>query len=169
MDPRTEAELARALRGGDASAFEGFYDRYHEWVAGLALRFTANREDALDVLQETFTYLFRRGRDFELRSQMKTFLYPVVKHLSLARRQAARRQAPLDPRTDPAAPPVGSGELDGLLVGLSEVQQEVVLLRFVDGLDLQAIADALEVPLGTVKSRLHSALDLIRGRHFPNR
>jgi len=169
MDARTDAELARALRGGDASAFEAFYDRYHEWVAGLALRFTANREDALDVLQETFIYLFRRSRDFELRSQMKTFLYPVVKHLSLSRRQTARRQAPLDPRTDPAAPPVRSAELDSLLVGLSEVQQEVVLLRFVDGLDLQAISDALEVPLGTVKSRLHSALDLLRGRTFPNR
>jgi RNA polymerase sigma-70 factor (ECF subfamily) len=54
-------------------------------------------------------------------------------------------------------------------VGLSDVQQEVVLLRFVDGLDLQAIADALDVPLGTVKSRLHSALEFLRGKNFPNR
>jgi RNA polymerase sigma-70 factor (ECF subfamily) len=169
MDPRTDAELARALRGGDASAFEAFYDRYHEWVVALAFRFTAHREDALDVLQETFAYLFRRSRDFELRSQMKTFLYPVVKHLSIARRQAARRQAPLDPKMDPAAPADRSAAIDGLLVGLSEVHQEVVLMRFVDGLDLQAIAEALEVPLGTVKSRLHTALDLLRGRNFPNR
>ena len=101
MDPRTDAELATALRGGDASAFEAFYDRYHAWVAALAFRFTGHREDALDVLQETFAYFFRRSRDFELRSQLKTFLYPVVKHLSIARRQAARRQAPLDPKFDP--------------------------------------------------------------------
>jgi RNA polymerase sigma-70 factor (ECF subfamily) len=169
MDPRTDAELARALRAGDASAFEAFYDRYHEWVVALAFRFTAQREDALDVLQETFTYLFRRSRDFELRTQMKTFLYPVVKHLSIARRQSVRRQAPLDPKRDPAAPPDRSGEIADLLAGLSEVQEEVVLLRFVDGLDLQSIADALKVPLGTVKSRLHSALDLLRGRNFPIR
>src|SRR5436190_21723529 len=169
MDPRTDAELARALRDGDASAFEAFYDRYHEWVATLAFRFTAHREDALDVLQETFAYLFRRSRDFELRSQMKTFLYPVVKHLSIARRQSSRRQAPLDPKLDPAAPAERSGDVPDLLVGLSDVQQEVVLLRFVDGLDLQAIADSLDVPLGTVKSRLHSALDLLRGKTFPNR
>jgi RNA polymerase sigma-70 factor (ECF subfamily) len=169
MDPRTDAELARALRAGDASAFEAFYDRYHAWVAALAFRFTAHREDALDVLQETFAYLFRRRHDFELRSQMKTFLYPVVKHLSIARRQAARRHAPLGPRLDPAAPASRSGDLAGLLDGLSEAQQEVVLMRFVDGLDLQAIADALDVPLGTVKSRLHSALELLRGRNHPNR
>jgi DNA-directed RNA polymerase specialized sigma24 family protein len=42
-------------------------------------------------------------------------------------------------------------------------------MRFVDGLDLQAIADALEVPLGTIKSRLHSALELLRGKNIPNR
>jgi len=169
MDPRTDAELARALGEGDASAFEAFYDRYHEWVVALAFRFTAHREDALDVLQETFAYLFRRARDFELRSQMKTFLYPVVKHLSISRRTATRRQAPLDPKLDPAAPADRSTGVAELLTGLSEVQQEVVLMRFVDGLDLQAIADALDVPLGTIKSRLHSALELLRGMNFPNR
>jgi RNA polymerase sigma-70 factor (ECF subfamily) len=169
MDPRSDAELARALRDGDATAFDAFYDRYHEWVASLAFRFTKHRDDALDVLQETFAYLHRKRRDFELRSQMKTFLYPVVKHLSLSRAQAARRQSPLDPRLDPPAPPAASDDVASLLQGLSELQQEVVLLRFVDGLDLQAIADALDVPLGTVKSRLHSALEILRGRILPNR
>ena len=169
MDPRTDAELARALREGDPSAFDAFYARYHAWVTTLAFRFTNNREDALDVLQDTFAYLHRKRRDFDLRSQMKTFLYPVVKHLALSRAQLARRHAPLDPRIDPATPPASTDDVGSLLSGLSDVQQEVVLMRFVDGLDLQAIADALEVPLGTVKSRLHSALELLRGRNFPNR
>jgi RNA polymerase sigma-70 factor (ECF subfamily) len=169
MDPRTDAELARALRESDPSAFEALYSRYSEWVASLALRFTDHHEDALDVLQETFAYLFRKRHDFELRSQMKTFLYPVVKHLSISRKQAARRQQPLDPRLDPPAPGSAGDGAALLLTGLSDVQQEVVLLRFVDGLDLQAIAVALGVPLGTVKSRLHSALDLLRNRNLPNR
>jgi RNA polymerase sigma-70 factor, ECF subfamily len=168
-DQRTDAELARAWRDGDASAFNALYERYHPWVATLAFRFTRNREDALDVLQDTFAYLHRKRRDFELRSQMKTFLYPVVKHLALSRAQLARRQAPLDPRLDPPAPAAQTDETSALLQGLSDVQQEVVLMRFVDGLDLQAIADALEVPLGTVKSRLHSALELLRGRIPPIR
>ena len=169
MDERTDAELARAWRDGDASAFETLYARYHAWVTTLAFRFTKNREDALDVLQDTFAYLHRKRRDFELRSQMKTFLYPVVKHLAISRPQVARRQTPLDSRHDPEAPTPSTDEVTALLSGLSDVQQEAVLMRFVDGLDLQAIADALEVPLGTVKSRLHSALELLRGRNFPNR
>ena len=166
---RSDDELARAWRSGDLSAFDEIYARYHEWVAGLAFRFTKNREDALDVLQDTFAYLHRKRQSFELRSQMKTFLYPVVKHLAVSRAKLARRQAPLDPRLDPAAPAASIDETAALLSGLSDVQAEVVLLRFVDGLDLQAIADALEVPLGTVKSRLHSALEILRGRNFPNR
>jgi len=166
---RSDEELARAWRSGDASAFDELYSRYHEWVASLAFRFTRNREDALDVLQDTFAYLHRKRRDFELRSQMKTFLYPVIKHLSVSRARLARREAPLDPKLDPAAPAPTTDETAALLQGLSDVQQEVILMRFVDGLDLQAIADALEVPLGTVKSRLHSALDLLRGRIPPNR
>jgi RNA polymerase sigma-70 factor (ECF subfamily) len=166
MLSRTDAELVSAWRGGDDSAFEELYGRYHSWVASLAYRFTRNRDDALDVLQDTFSYLHRKRRGFELRSQMKTFLYPVVKHLSLSRR---RRETALDPKLDPAAPPTPTDETAALLQGLSDVQQEVVLLRFVDGLDLQAIADALEVPLGTVKSRLHSALELLRGKIPPNR
>jgi RNA polymerase sigma factor (sigma-70 family) len=126
MDPRTDAELARALRSGDAAAFEALYDRYHEWVAALAFRFTAHREEALDVLQETFTNLFRRGRDFELGSQMKTFLYPVVKHLSIARRQTVRWQAPPDPGMEPAAPLDRSGEVDGLRPGIAHRSTEVL-------------------------------------------
>src|SRR6187401_630960 len=138
MDPRPDTELARALRAGDASAFDALYERYHEWVLTLAFRFTKNREDALDVLQDTFAYLHRKRRDFELRSQMKTFLYPVVKHLAISRATLARRQAPLNPRLDPAAPPASADNVAELLSSLSEVQQEVVLMRFVDGLDLQA-------------------------------
>ena len=169
MDQRTDAELARAWRDGDAAAFNALYDRYHAWVTTLAFRFTRNREDALDVLQDTFAYLHRKRREFELRSQMKTFLYPVVKHLAVSRARLARRHPPLDPNLGPAAPASSTDETAALLQGLSDVQQEVVLMRFVDGLDLQAIADALEVPLGTVKSRLHSALDLLRGRIPPIR
>src|ERR1051325_5584744 len=123
MDERTDAELARAWRDGDASAFETLYARYHAWVVSLAFRFTRNREDALDVLQDTFAYLHRKRRDFELRSRMRTFLYPVVKHLAVSRARLARRQAPLDPKLDPAAPAATTDETAALLQGLSDVQQ----------------------------------------------
>jgi RNA polymerase sigma-70 factor (ECF subfamily) len=53
-------------------------------------------------------------------------------------------------------------ELTAVLAGLNEAQREIVLMRFVDGMSLKEIADALDVPLGTVKSRLHHALQTLR-------
>lgn len=167
MEPSDE-DLVRAFRNGDDHAFAALYDRWQDWVAALAFRFTGDRDAALDVLQDAFAYLVRRRGDLELRSAMKTFLYPVVKNLAIDRRRRTRREAPLPPDLQAAAPPADPGGVDHLLAGLSDAQREVVLMRFTDGMDLQGIADALQVPLGTVKSRLHSALEIIRSRH-PNR
>lgn len=160
-EPPDEA-LIEAIRGGDPRAFETLYDRYQDWVVSLALRFSGNREDALDVLQETFTYFFRKFPGFRLTSKLKTFLYPVIKHLAVRKRELSRRRVTLEGDREAPARPEGSAE--PLLARLPEAQQEVVRLRFVDGLDLQEIAEALEVPLGTVKSRLHAALETLRGK-----
>ncbi len=165
---RTDAELVEAIRGGDPSAFEALYDRYQDWVVSLAFRFCGNREDALDVLQETFTYFFRKLPAFELRSQMKTFLYPAVKHLALSRKAARLRPIPAERPSGEAAPDRSPEEFEGLLADLPEPQKEVVLMRFADGLDLKEIAEALEIPLGTVKSRLHNAIEILK-RIFPDR
>lgn len=161
----TDGELVRRFREGDDRALAELYERHHAWIASLAARFCGDADAALDVLQDTFAYLVRKRADLELRAAMRSFLYPVVKHLSLNRKRADRPTAPL---SDVPAPPVPAGAVDDLLSGLSDAQQEVVRMRFSDGLDLQAIADALGVPLGTVKSRLHSALEILRSR-LPNR
>ena len=101
---------------------------------------------------------------FKLTSRLTTFLYPAVKNISIGfRRKSARfigGDAPLDPT--PAPTPAHASELTTVVAGLPEIQQEVVLMRFVDGLSLEEIATALSIPLGTVKSRLHNALNTLR-------
>ena len=154
-----DGELIEAARRGD---FDPLYDRYADWIATLAYRFCSNREDALDVVQDAFAYFFRKLPGFELRSSLKTFFYPVVKHLALSKKEATRRLFPLPEGTDPAAGQIGDPHFSDLLASLPDGQQEVVLLRFVEGLDLKEIAEALEIPLGTVKSRLHAALGTLR-------
>ena len=169
-DARSDADLVRALNAGDASAFDALYYRHRDWVVRLAHRFTGNGDDALDVMQETFSYLFRKFPGFVLSASMTTFLYPVVKNLSIAARKKRTRQAQLSadkPWPDPAAPEtVDYGkqreELAAVLGGLPEAHREVVLMRFVDGMSLVEIADALGVPEGTVKSRLHNAIAALR-------
>src|SRR5438477_723999 len=93
MDDRTDRDLVDALNAGDMRAFDALYFRYRDWVVRLAMRFTGNADDALDVLQETFAYVFRKFPGFVLTAKMSTFLYPVVKNLSIAARRKRGREA----------------------------------------------------------------------------
>jgi RNA polymerase sigma-70 factor (ECF subfamily) len=163
----SDLELVAAANRGEVDGFETLYRRYRDWVVGLAYRYTRDRELALDVLQETFLYVLGKFPGFELRSEMKTFLYPTVRHLSVALQSKASRKPPttgslkFEPPPDPCA--------DERLRGLAELmedlpvgQREVLMLRFADGLSLAEVAEALQIPLGTVKSRLHGAIEALR-------
>jgi RNA polymerase sigma-70 factor, ECF subfamily len=168
-DAPSDCELITAINGGDAAAFEILYHRYREWVTGLAFRFTGDNDAALDVLQETFLYVLRKFPGFRLSANFKTFLYPAVRNLSIAaRRKAERYQASeealqqLENAPAPISSDLASDDLSTVLAGLPEEQREVVLLRFVDGLSLNEISEAMAIPLGTVKSRLHNALHALR-------
>ena len=177
LDPRTDQELVEAANRGDGAAFDALYRRYRDWVVSLAWRFTGNREDALDVLQETFTYLLRKFPSggasaqvpgFRLTAGMKTFLYTAVRNRSIdLRRRRVRNTPGDDPLAELPAPPSPSADaqrsdLADALAGLSEPHREILLMRFADDMTLAEIASALDIPLGTVKSRLHSAIEAIR-------
>ena len=166
-DSRSDEALVEAANEGDVSAFEAIYYRYRDWVVRLAYRFTGNHDDALDVLQDTFAYFLKKFPRFRLSAKMTTFLYPVVKNLSIAVRRKGRRYV-LDNgllREVPAPPKeryASREELAAALGSLPEGQREVLLMRFVDEMSLQEIATALGIPLGTVKSRLHNSLKTLR-------
>jgi RNA polymerase sigma-70 factor (ECF subfamily) len=167
-DDRSDQSLVAALNGGDPSAFDAIYYRYRDWVVRLAYRFTSNHADALDVLQETFAYLFRKFPGLILSARMTTFLYPVVKNLSIAAQRKRERHASDENIPEPIAPAalesaeLARGDLSFALASLPEAQREVVLMRFVDDMSLAEIAAALGIPEGTVKSRLHNAIAALK-------
>ena len=167
-DNRTDLQLVQALNHGEQAAFDVLYLRHRDWVLRLALRFTGHHDDALDVLQETFAYFVRKFPGFELTAALTTFLYPAVKNLSSAARRKRQRSLGGDQEAlsrIPAIQPTESPDVDPLsqtLAGLSDPHREILLMRFVDDMTQPEIAAALDVPLGTVKSRLHHALLAVR-------
>ncbi len=174
LDRRSDEELVDVCNVGDAesaaAAFEALYRRHRDFVLRVARRFTRDRDLALDALQETFAYLLRKfppaGNGLHLTAKLATLLYPVAKSSAItARRKAARLQGAGDTELEdlPAAPALESDDaLAAALARLSPERREVLTLRFVDDLSLAEIAAALEVPLGTVKSRLHLAIKELR-------
>ncbi len=166
-DDQTWVERANA---GDAEGFERLFEAHRQWVLALATRFTGNREDALDVLQESFADLFSRFPGFRLTSTLRAYLYPVVKHRSMSLLRRRRRTIALEGVRDLGPDPAKAltwfvdtpGDFDRLIEALPLGQREVVRLRFALDLRLHEIAEALGIPLGTVKSRLHLALAALR-------
>ncbi len=165
-DTRTDHELVDAANGGDEEAMTAIYGRHRGWVYGLAMRFGASETDAHDVVQETFRYLFGKFPGFELKAAMTTFLYPVVRNrvIDLGRkRQRDQRLSDALPEPEPIADEKDARDavLD-MIADLPEFQREVLLLRFVEELSLNQVAARLNVPTGTIKSRLHNALKALR-------
>lgn len=166
-DPRTDQDLIAAAGQGDPAAFEALYFRYRDWVLRLAWRFTGDHDLALDVLQETFAYLLTKLPSLQLTARMTTFLYPAVKNLSIQARRKMRPRSPDAQQSREAsapapASPESRAELAAALAAVPPEQREVVLMRFVDDMSLEEIAAGLDIPLGTVKSRLHNALATLR-------
>lgn len=165
-DDRSDEELVDAVNGGTPGAFDVLYHRHRDWVANLAFRFVRDRDLALDVLQETFVYLAGKFPGFRITAKLRTFLYPAVRNLALSvKKKSERLQTDQEEaiRSVPAqASAAADVEIFAALGGISDEQREVLLLRFIDGFQLNEIAGLLEVPVGTVKSRLHNALTTLR-------
>ena len=153
--------------GPPRADFDALYQQHSREVWALAYARWMNADTALDVMQETFAYLFGKFPGFVLTARMTTFLYPVVRNLSIAARRKRHRLAADQVLLDPVAPPGRQDErareeLAMVLKSLPDIQREVLLMRFVDDLKLSEIAEALGIPEGTVKSRLHNALTTLK-------
>ncbi len=177
-DRRSDRELVelcnRGSRDEAVQAFETLYRRHRDYVTRVSLRFGADREAAVDVLQETFLYLLKKfppaGEGLVLTAQLRSLLYPVAKHLTFS---SLRQRARIDDSEEfdpdrlpaPAAPDPAERDparLSSAVARLSPKHREVLLLRFVDDMSVQDIADTLSIPLGTAKSRLHFAVKELR-------
>lgn len=148
------------------AAFEWLYLRHRDWMYALAVRTIGDRELAADAVQEAVRYWMGKFPGFELIGEVRSFLYPVIRHAAIRQAERQRRlklSGDLESSGREAPPaPGGDSELSLRLAEavsrLPEGQREAVHLRFADGLSLAQIALALEIPVGTVKSRLSLAM-----------
>lgn len=170
-EERSDAELVGVCnRGGrDAyRAFETLYKRHKDYVVRVAMRATGSPELALDALQDTFSYLLTRfpppGDGLTLTARLTTYLYPIARNYAVDHaRRAGRLVGGEEPDELAGAGLDDEGrDLARVLARLPAERREILELRFIDDLSLADIAAALDIPLGTAKSRLHAAIQTLR-------
>lgn len=166
MTSRAAEDVALLNRylGGDIGAFDELVRAHEDRVMGICMRMMGNRDAALDAVQETFITVFRKADRYQERAAFSTWLYRVAVNTCYdqLRKAKRRRTEPLPEHTDPADRQSGdafvSAELrpdieDALAKTPMEFRSAVVLVD-IQGLSLQQAAEILDVPVGTVKSRV---------------
>jgi RNA polymerase sigma-70 factor (ECF subfamily) len=158
----SDARLAAAAARGDRRSLDRLLERHVDRVYGICLRVLANREDALDATQEALFAISRRINTFDGRSQFTTWVYRVASNAAIdeARRRGRRpRPDEMDRERASTEPPLDAQvadrlDIDAALGSIPIEFRAAVALRDLAGLDYAEIARVLDVPPGTVRSRI---------------
>jgi RNA polymerase sigma-70 factor (ECF subfamily) len=172
-DPEEQQWISK-LRQGDGRAFERLLDRYERRVFNLALRLLAgSMPDAEDATQDIFLEVHRALPRFRGDARLDTWIHRIAVNVCLQRRRKRVLPTAELPDTDLPDPSAGDpfqsaaqGELRQILLvamdHLPEPQRDVVFLHGMQGLTYTEVAEALQCPVGTVKSRLSTGFKRLR-------
>jgi len=165
-----DAALMVEVAAGSEAAFATLVRRHQNALVNFFARMGA-LSDREDLVQETFVRLFRSRRRYQPAARFTTFLYVLARHVWADRgrkivrleRLASQFESEMEIAHQPQRPGVGE-EVDvaAALARLSPKLREVIVLNIFQGLRYQEIADVLEIPLGTVKSRINLAIGALR-------
>ncbi len=174
--------LIRATLGGDEGAFRELVERYKTRAFGVVVGIVGNRDDALDVVQESFVKAYYKLKDFRFGSNFYTWFYRLLVNQAIDRWRKTSRsgEVPLDENwlSEEEAPPDSFARpktpeellmnrelgvaLQKAVAALPEHHRAVILLREVEGMAYEEIAKTLKCSTGTVMSRLHYAREKLK-------
>ncbi len=178
---RDESELVTELQSGSDAAFDWLVTYYHAGVFNLVYGILSDSADAADVTQEVFLRAFRGIRGFRRGSSLKTWLYRISVRQALNHRRWCwrhhRQQVSIDAEVEGANPALDLKDCEAspfeqlearemqatvrrALAQVPELYRSAVILRDLEGLSYEEVAEVLEVSVGTVKSRI------LRGRRM---
>jgi len=158
VDTTNQSPILERLFHESAGDLERYFSRRH----GVG-------ETVRDLVQETFLQMARGLRDGRKFKCARGYLFGIARHLSQAAwtQRAKAVVVPFEPAENDVAAPVPDERVEAAretILALSSLQREILDLRFSQGLSYAEIAEALEIPIGTVRSRLHHAVAEVRSR-----
>jgi RNA polymerase sigma-70 factor, ECF subfamily len=167
-----DASLIDETLNGQSEAFGRLVLRYQDRLYNTVFHIVGHAEDAADIVQETFVQAFLKLKSFQRRSEFYTWLYRIALNAAVSERRRRRPTVSLDAMksaadVEPTSDSDGPSELweqkercgvvRAAIAALDEEFRTVLVLREIDGRCYEEIAAILDVPVGTVRSRLHRA------------
>ncbi len=168
-----DRDLIAKARRGDVEAYNLLVSRWEKRVFNYLLRLVSNREDALDVSQDVFLKAYQNLPKLDAPEKFAGWLFRIAHNEAFSLLRRRRPEAELLPDMGQAD---SSGRLlplelslavESALKRLSEDQREAVLLKIYQGFKFEEMAEILECPVSTVKSRLYTALELLKATLAP--
>lgn len=177
---RTDEALVAAALGGERGAYDALVDKYQDRLFNTLMRVTGSHHTAEDLAQDAFVQAFRKLGTFQGKSAFYTWLYRIAFNLAMS---DARRRRPLtcldgDENSQHLAEPADAyasprdraearEQVELVQTAISELADEhrqIVVLREIEECDYQQIAEILEIPIGTVRSRLFRAREQLKAK-----
>lgn len=184
-----DLEVVRRVQAGDVAAFDRLIAKYRERVFGIVYNMTSNREDAADLTQDAFIKAFQSIQRFSGQSSFFTWLYRIAINSTLSHLRKSRLRSFFSLETINTDEPVAreviaaltdktgadrdayvrelQEKLNDAMQKLSIKHRTVVTLFEIDGLSHQEIAEVMDCSVGTVRSRLHYAKQLLQAELQP--
>jgi len=166
-DRQTEAEIIEACKQGDRDAFRELFETHKDRVYTIAFHYSGNEAMAHDVTQQVFLKLFTSINQFHENSQFTTWLYRIVANACTDEHRKRRRFVPFSPEIEVRTMVGKSSQeetyhrrqvADSVRVAIGELTPKLrlpILLKYVEGLSYDEIAESLGISIGTVSSRLN--------------
>lgn len=163
-----DRDLIAKARRGDVEAYNLLVSRWEKRVFNYLLRLVRNREDALDVAQDVFLKAYQNLPKLDDPAKFAGWVFRIAHNEAYSLLRKKRPEDELPPETVPAAGRGGmyhmelSLAVETALSRLNEDQREAVILKVYQGFKFEEMAEILDCPVSTVKSRLYTALDLLK-------
>lgn len=166
-----DQQLIESALAGNSAAFGDLVRKYQDRLYNTMTHLMGSSEDAQDVVQDAFVKAFVKLETFQRSSAFYTWLYRIAFNTAMSRQRRRRPTESVDLRQEHGLEPLDPGaapddrldreelaeQIRMALATLSDEHRTVLVLRDMDGCDYETMAKILEVPLGTVRSRLHRA------------
>ncbi|WP_456438169.1 RNA polymerase sigma factor [Psychroserpens sp.] len=176
MSTPLEQQIVRLLANGDKKAISLLYDNYSDSLYGVILKVTINEEIAQDALQETFVKVWKNAKKYDSKkAKLFTWLFRIAKNTAIDKLRSFNNRFEKEVQIDKSnvyiLPTVNLNQdvidLKEHVAKLDEKYQIVLKALFFEGMTQQEASDELEIPLGTIKSRLKIGLRELKKVYDP--